>query len=119
MAVGPPILRDLDWSPAEKKVARRAFAAAVAREASAIRQEVEAMLARTGEASEIWRVHDFLSEKRHAFEVKYDYRYSVLILVFGRLLSEEWVTEADLAGLGADKVERIRKVAAGPRGPGA
>jgi len=79
------------WSPAEKKVARAAFEAAWARECGAIRGQVEAMLQRSSDPAEIWRVHDYLSRKRREVDGKYDYRYSVLTSVLGRLLAEGWV----------------------------
>jgi Photoprotection regulator fluorescence recovery protein len=112
MAIAPHTLRDLHWSPAEKKAARAAFDAAMERERAAIRKEVETMLARSADSSGVWRAHDFLSEKRREFDQKYDYRYSVLIRVFAHLLHEGWVTEADLAGLGAEKLELVRNMAA-------
>jgi len=40
---------------------------------------------------------------------KYDYRYSVLIGVFARLLYEGWLSEQDLAGLSPEKLELIRR----------
>ena len=55
----------------------------------------------------IWRLHDFLSEKREEIDAKYDYRYSVLIFVFARLLKEGWLKESDLDGLHDDKVSKI------------
>ncbi len=103
---------DLHWSPHEKKVAHAAFEAAWARETAAIRREAGAMLARADAEVDVWQVHDFLSEKRRRFEQKYDYRYSVLIHVFARLLQEGWLTEADLAGLSDEKIELIRRRAA-------
>jgi hypothetical protein len=42
---------------------------------------------------------------------KYDYRYSQLNLVFGRLLREKWIDEEDLRGLGEDKLPAIRSYA--------
>ena len=42
----------------------------------------------------------------------YDYRYSVLVTVFSVLLSEGWLTVADLAGLQENKIEQIQKWAA-------
>ncbi len=70
------------------------------------------MLRDSAEPDEIWRIDDFLSEKRKEFNRKYDFRYSVLIGVFGRLLQEGWVTQEDLAGLQADKLEFIQTIAA-------
>jgi hypothetical protein len=41
----------------------------------------------------------------------YDYRYSVLRLVFARLLRDGWLSEADLAGLQKDKIDDIKHIA--------
>jgi hypothetical protein len=60
---------------------------------------------------DIWRIHDFLTDQRTKTDGKYDYRYSVLIFVFATLLREGWLTEADLAGLSEDKIERVKSVA--------
>jgi hypothetical protein len=38
---------------------------------------------------------------------KYDYRYSVLILVFARLMKDGWLMIDDLKGLGQEKIDRI------------
>ena len=99
------------WSPAEKKAAHAAFDAALTRECSAIRREVEAMLQRSSDPAEIWRVHDYLSAKRREIDDKYDFRYSVLMRVFGRLFAEGWVSEVEVAGLAPEKVEQIKRSA--------
>ena len=57
---------------------------------------------------QIWRIHDYLSEKRRDTDRKYDYRYSRLLGVFAMLLAEGWLVESDLAGLSKDKIETIR-----------
>ena len=101
---------EFKWSPGEKRKARAAFDLALDRELKAIRQETEALLQKSGDESSIWRVHDYLSEKRREVDEKYDYRYSVLILVFSRLVSEGWLTVDDLSGIGAEKIEVIRQV---------
>lgn len=101
---------EFKWSPSEKKAARAAFDLALDRELKAIRQEVEALLQKSGDESSIWRVHDYLSAKRREVDEKYDYRYSVLTLVFSRLVIEGWLTLDDFSGIGAEKIEMIRKV---------
>jgi len=101
---------EFNWSPSEKKAARAAFDLALDRELRAIRQETEALLQKSRDESAIWRVHDYLSAKRREVDQKYDFRYSVLILVFSRLVSEGWLTEDDLEGIGAAKIEVIRRV---------
>ena len=103
---------DLDWSHGEKTAARAAFDAAFERECGAIRREAEKMLQRCSEPSDVWRVHDYLSEKRLEIDRKYDYRYSVLISVFGRLLAQGWVTEAELSKLKPEKLQLIMRSAA-------
>ncbi len=101
----------LGWSPAERNAARAAFDAALARECTAIRHEAEAMLRRSADPAAIWRVHDYLSEKRREIDQKYDYRYAALTSVLGRLLAEGWMTETQLAALAPDKIEQIKRSA--------
>jgi hypothetical protein len=104
-------LHDLHWSPSEKKAARRAFEAAYERECRAISSKLKQMMADDPDPRDIWRIHDYLSRKRQSTDRKYDYRYSILIQVFAQLLSEGWLTEADLSGLNADKIEKIKGLA--------
>ncbi len=104
-----PDVRELVWSPAEKKMARAAFDAALVRECGAIRREVEALLKRSSDPAAIWRVHDYLSEKRREIDQKYDFRYSVLVSVLGRLLAEGWVREAEIAKLKPEKLNQIKR----------
>lgn len=56
---------------------------------------------------DIWGLHDFLTQERRQIDDKYDYRYSRLILVFARLMSEGWLKKEDLDGLKEDKISRI------------
>ena len=105
-------MADLRWSHSEKEVARAAFDAALSRELAAIRKELVAMLERSATSVEVWQVHDFLSEKRDEVDRKYDYRYSVLISVFGRLLHEGWLNETDLTGISPEKLQLIQRSAA-------
>jgi hypothetical protein len=99
--------RDLHWSPAEKKIARAAFDAALAREKAAARRSVEALLEQSDDPDQIWEIHRFLDEKQRDLAEKYDYRYSVLTRVFRRLVNEGWLGPADLSGLGTDKLALI------------
>ncbi len=67
------------------------------------------MLQSYSEPSAVWDILKFLGTKQREIERKYDYRYSVLVGVFARLLAEGWITEKDLAGLGPEKLELIRR----------
>src|SRR5262245_10352530 len=98
------------WSRAEKKAARDAFDLAMARELKSLRAEVERMLGDSRDDRVIWQLEDYLYEARRDFDRKYDYRYSVLMLVFSRLVSEGWLTLEELSGIGANKVESIRRI---------
>ncbi|MBI1940415.1 MAG: hypothetical protein HYS33_02780 [Acidobacteria bacterium] len=102
-------MRDLQWSKAEKAAARRIFDTAYEQESKAIRAELKRMIGNASEPRDIWRIHDYLSAQRRETDRKYDYRYSVLILVFARLFSEGWLTEDDLRGLHRDKIEMIKR----------
>jgi Photoprotection regulator fluorescence recovery protein len=100
-------VRDIKWSTTEKSVARRAFDSAYRRECEAITKHICGMIRDLANPNDIWRLHDFLSEKREKIDAKYDYRYSVLIFVFARLLKEGWLKGSDLDGLHDDKVSKI------------
>jgi hypothetical protein len=102
---------DIEWSKAEKKAARRAFEAAYERECEVIAAKVKAMVGAMSEPSDLWRIHDYLTEQRDRTDAKYDYRYSVLLFVFARLLKEGWLRESDLEGLREERIERIKYVA--------
>ena len=104
-------VQDIKWSKAEKSAARRAFESAYGRECDAITERLNAMIRDIADPDDIWRLHDFLSKKRKEIDRKYDYRYSVLIFVFARLLQEGWLKESDLEGLREDKTYQIKALA--------
>jgi len=97
------------WSPSEKKAARAAFDQALAREMKAIKQEAVAMLKSMQDDFAIWDLQDYLSKKRREIDSKYDYRYSVLLVVFIRLVNEGWLTENDLSGISREKLDIIMR----------
>ena len=103
--------RQVSWSDVEKKVARRAFDLAFERECTPIAAEVTKRVGRISNPMAVWDLHDYLSEKRRLVDTKYDYRYSVLISLFGRLVAERWLSLDDLAGLTDEKIERIERSA--------
>ena len=103
-------IRDFPWSAREKNIAREAFNKAHEREISLIRKEVLQRAATLRDAKGVWALHDYLSDKRHEMDQKYDYRYSVLISVFATLVAQGLLTETDLAGLSEDKLAVIAKL---------
>ena len=101
------------WSKTEKAVAKRAFEAALQKEYEALARKIKEMAANVKEPKDVWRLHDFLTEKRKEIDRKYDYRYSQLILVFSLLMKDGWLKEEDLRGLQEDKIEKIKSLASG------
>ncbi len=99
------------WSKTEKEVARQAFGRAYERECKELSNKVKEMANTAKTPEDIWELHEFLTEKRKEIDEKYDYRYSVLILVFGRLLREGWIKLDDLEGLDEDKITKIKNIA--------
>jgi hypothetical protein len=86
---------------------RRAFELALGRELEALVREAKDRAAKIQESSELWELEGWLTERRTGIDRKYDYRYSVLPLVFATLLREGRLTEDDLTGLAQDKLEAI------------
>lgn len=104
-------MEDVIWSKTEKEVARQAFKRAYESECKKLSDKVKDIANTAKTPEDIWELHDFLTEKRNEIDEKYDYRYSVLILVFGRLLREGWIGLGDLEGLDEDKITKIKSIA--------
>ncbi len=104
-------MNKINWSKSEKAAARRAFDTAYKRECDAIIAKLKEMISKATEPEHIWQIHDYLDKQQKNINDKYDYRYSVLILIFARLLSEDWLKKSDLEGLGEDKIKKIEKLA--------
>ena len=59
----------------------------------------------------MWELREYLETRQREIDAKYDYRYSQLIFVFGRLLRESRIQEEQLAGLSEDKLALIKRIA--------
>ena len=97
----------LTWTKKEKQIARRAFNKSYERECDSIAKKAHDMSSNIESPGDIWRLHGFLTQERRQIDDKYDYRYSRLILVFARLMSEGWIKKEDLEGLKEDKISKI------------
>ena len=104
-------MRVWKWSPAEKAAARRAFDTALSRELDSVVLEAKKRIATVAEASELWELERWLSERRREIDETFDFRYSVLPSVFASLLREGRLAEEDLHGLDPEKLEAIRLMA--------
>ena len=100
--------RDLNWSPSEKKVARRAFDAALEAALASVMAEFKGKASAVTLPSEMWQIEDYLRRQRREIDEMFDYRYSQLPLVFARLIRQGYLDENFLAGLSQDKREIIR-----------
>lgn len=99
------------WTDREKKIARRVFDAALQRELAEVMVEFKSRAASAKEPEDMWSVEEYLTQARRDIDRKYDYRYSQLDLVFGRLLREKRIEEPELQGLAEEKLAYIRRVA--------
>ena len=99
------------WTEAEKKIARRVFERALHQELGEVMAEFKARAARAKEPEDMWAVEEYLAQARRDIDKKYDYRYSQLHFVFGKLLREKRIEEQDLKGLAEEKLAYIRRVA--------
>ena len=99
------------WSESEKKIARRVFQAALQRELAEVMAEFKEKTANAKEPEDMWAIQEYLARVQREINSKYDFRYSQLILVFGRLLHEQRIQDSDLVGIAEDKLAYIRRVA--------
>ena len=102
---------DVTWSRSEKAIARKAFDAALKRELHEAIQEAKQMASQIQQPSDLWDLEHYLTERRKQIDRTYDYRYSRLTLVFGKLLGESRLGEEELRGLREDKLKSIRSYA--------
>jgi hypothetical protein len=101
-------MRDLRWSPKEKDIARRAFDGALDRELKATIQEAKQMAQKIQDASELWELERYLTQRRKEIDGKYEYKYSMLLLVLADLVREGRVRVDELDGLAEDKLCCVR-----------
>jgi hypothetical protein len=106
-----PYQNEPTWSKSEKAIARKAFDAALKREFQDVMRKTKQMADQLKEPAEVWELEHYLTERRKEIDRKYDYRYSQLTLVFGRLLYEKRLGEEELGGLREDKLKSIRSFA--------
>ncbi|NCJ05104.1 hypothetical protein GS597_00935 [Synechococcales cyanobacterium C] len=102
---------DIEWSASEKKIARAAFERAYEREIEALMAEVKARAVDLSDIEDLWRLHDYLSARRHEIDGKYDYRYTMLLFVFSQLVREGWLQIDELQGLEASKRSKVAALA--------
>jgi hypothetical protein len=95
------------WTSAEQQVAQEIFNRAYEREIEALIKHVQDKARHVEKVDELWKLHDFLSAKRHEIDGKYEYEYSSLIFVLAELVRDGWLTMDELKDLDKDKRAKI------------
>jgi hypothetical protein len=103
-------MNHITWSRGEKGIARRAFDEAYEGECAELLTKVREMADAARGPRDLWRIHDFLDEKRIETDRKYAWRGSALIVVLGRLVHEGRIAIQDLEGLRQDKLAKIEAI---------
>ena len=83
-----PYPNEPTWSRSEKTIARTVFDAALGRELHEEIQETKRKANQIQRSADLWELEHYLTQRRKEIDRKYDYRYSRLTQVFGRLLHE-------------------------------
>jgi hypothetical protein len=106
------VMSEINWTPLEKKLARRIFDQALETELAATLAEFKAKVAALSDPHAMWEFIEFLRTRGQAIDRKYDYRYSQLVIVFAVLLREGRIAKEDLTGLSAEKRALIDRILA-------
>ena len=102
-------MREIKWSKAEKRTARKAFDLAYKRECADLIKRIQSKAEKLSVPDDMWNLHDFMMKEIRNIGKTYDYRYSVLLRVFAQLIRDEWLNINELEGLSEDKMSRINK----------
>lgn len=100
-------VNELSWSDTEKQIAQAAFNKAYQQEISTLIQLVRESAASISELTDLWKLNDFLSARRHDIDGKYHYDYSELIFTFSQLVKDGWLQLEDLEGLDKAKLTKV------------
>ena len=104
------MIRSLEWSSAEKAIARKAFERALQQDLGAVIRQAKKMAGRIEQPSDLWDLERYLTDRRKEIDRQYDYRYSVLLNVFADLIQKGRLREQDLQGLSEEKLRHIRQM---------
>jgi hypothetical protein len=102
------MMRDLHWSPKEKRIARQAFEKALHKEFETAIETTKKMATQITDVDDLWKLEEYLTNCRKGITQKYDYRYAMLVYVCNRLIVEERISFEDLNGLKEGKLNYIR-----------
>ncbi len=103
-------MEHLIWSPSEKRLARKLFDNALQRELADLVMDFRKRAEAVQTPDEMWKLRRFLEQTEREVEEKYDYRYSQMLFVFGRLVREGRISISQLQELSAEKLSYFRKI---------
>ena len=98
---------DIYWSSEERNIASSALSRAYEREITATVDCVRKMASDISQIEDVWKLHDFLSARRHDIDGKYDDRESFLMFTLSKLIKDKLLDLSDLEGLAADKRTKV------------
>ena len=98
---------NLKWSPAEKKIARKAYERARDAALSKILVQFKERAAVAASVTDMWAMEHWLREQRKDLDEMLDDRYSQLPLVFAWAIRAGHIDQEQLAGLSDDKLTLI------------
>jgi hypothetical protein len=98
---------DIYWSSAEKSIAEAAIKKAYSREVEALVKNIRETASLISLPEDVWKLHDFLSARRHDIDGKYDDRESFLVYTLSRLVKDGLLGLDELEGLAADKRAKV------------
>ena len=104
-------MQDITWSNKEKQLARTVFESAAAAEEKELIERFQYKAATLKSLEDLWALQFAIRESEREYQQKYDYRYSQLIGVFGRLVREGRVSIDKLHGLSEEKLQYIGRIA--------
>jgi hypothetical protein len=99
------------WTESETQCAHTLLKKAYEREVKNLLADIQEQASQITQVDELWKLHDFLSAKRHEIDGKYDDRESVIVFVFAQLLKEGLVNADELGFLAGEKRAKIKALA--------
>jgi hypothetical protein len=104
-------MQNLTWSAKEKQVARSVFERTALQEERELLEYFKSKSAKLENMEGLRALQYEMQEAERKHQQKYDFRYSQLIIVFGRLVREGRIETEALKGLSEEKVEYIDRIA--------
>ncbi|MBE9060558.1 hypothetical protein [cf. Phormidesmis sp. LEGE 11477] len=99
---------DIQWSETEKSIALDALKKAYSQEVEALLKTIRESASAVALIEDAWRLHDFLSAKRHEIDGRYDDREAFLLFTLSQLVKDGLLDIAELTGLAKEKQAKVR-----------